>query len=90
MIEKIILVISMLIAFTVFKNTVFRSRVGSRYLDKNKNILISEAISLIAFLVTGFFLESIAEIPQLILAIVEGLFLGWMTSLAGTIGKKNL
>lgn len=89
MVEKFIMSISMLTSFTVFKNTVFRSTAKSRYFNKNKKILLSEAISIVAFITVSFFMDSSSGISDSIQSGVEGLFMGWMASLAGTLGRKN-
>lgn len=90
MVEKFILSISMLISFTVFRNTVFRNTVKSSYFDKNKKIILSEAISILAFMIVSFFMESSSGISDIVRSSVDGIFFGWMASLAGVLGRKNL
>lgn len=89
MVEKFVLSISMLLWLTVFKNTIFKSKLKSRYFDKNKKILIAELISVVAFAVVSFFIESSLGLSSVVQSSVEGLFLGWMASLAGMIGRRS-
>lgn len=90
MTEKLILILTAVFSFLVFKNRVMRSSWGKRSFDTTRKILISEGISLIAFLIVSFLVESLVKLPGAVSFTVDGIFLGWALSLAGRLGEAKL
>jgi hypothetical protein len=88
--EKLVLIFTSVFSFLVFKNVVMRSRWGKRNFDTARKVFISEGIILIALLITSFLLESVVRIPGAVSEIIDGVFIGMATSVAGRLGEPRL